>query len=702
MLRYLQANPSVRVTLVYGLFACTWIAYFSFFLEPDVSMPDLYWFLRRYEAIAFAIITACLFFLLVRSEFEYRRMIEQALKSSEDLFATVTRLSPVGIFRTDAQGVCTYVNEAWEAITGVSAQAGIGLPWIAALAPQDPLSLSRDWELSVSERTPLRAIVLLRRPLLETRWLQVETHPDGDDARAGFVGAITDITEGKLAELAMKESGTRYRTLIECIPAVTFTTRLDEKQTMVFISPQVRGVLGFSVEEWIGTPGLWMEQVHPEDRERVSENLFKPKPGPVRCEYRLLRKDGGIRWVVTEAAFLRDEQGGDAFLHGLIFDVTDVRRTEAALEQMNRRYQSVVNSLDGIVWELDAESFRHTLVSDQAERVLGYESDVWLREPGFWVNHVHPDDVSNVLEHYRDVIKTRVTKAVDYRMHGRGGRTVWVHDAVSPVVMNDRVTKLRGVMMDISERKHFELELSRLNAELEKRVGKRTSELESVVDELRSFSYSVSHDLRAPLRAIQGFGQALDREFRDRLDANGRDYLNRILGSADRMTKLIEDLITLSRVTHAEMRIESLNLSQIAGEVVADLRTSDPLRRVDVHIAPGLRAEGDVRLVRVLLENLIGNAWKFTSRNVKATIEFGVLNSAKGGKRTFFVKDDGAGFDQEFASKLFMPFQRLHRVAEFPGTGIGLATVSRIVGRHGGRVWAEGKEGNGATFYFEI
>jgi PAS domain S-box-containing protein len=444
-----------------------------------------------------------------------------------------------------------------------------------------------------------------------------------------------------------------------------------------------------------------MEQVHPDDRAAVAEKLFKKARGPVRCEYRILRKDGAIRWVVTEAAILNAESGGASVLHGLIFDVTDARRTEAALEQLNRRYEAVVNSLDGIVWELDVATFRHTLVSDQAERVLGFRAEDWMRESGFWMRHVHPDDSHAVMAHYKDVIQNRTTKAIDYRLLGHAGRTVWVHDAVSPIVIGDRVSKLRGVMMDISERKHFELELSRLNAELERRVGRRTSELEAVVEELRSFSYSVSHDLRAPLRAIQGFGLALDREYRERLDSTGRDYLHRILGSADRMTKLIEDLITLSRVTHAEMRTENLDLSKMAEEVVADLRTAEPLRRVEVKVGQGLSAEGDARLLRVLLENLIGNAWKFTSHNVTAKIEFGALDH-RVSKRVFFVRDDGAGFDQEFASKLFVPFQRLHRSTEFPGTGIGLATVSRIIGRHGGRVWAEGREGTGATFYFEL
>ena len=701
MLRFLKANPTVRVTLIYGVFALTWIGYISFFLEPDGSQPDLHWLLRGYESIAFAIITACLFFLLVRSEFESRQAIERALKRSEELSATVTRLSPAGIFRTDAGGVCTYVNEAWEGITGVPADRSLGRPWIAVLSPEEPGKVGQDWKECVANRQSMRAMVLLRRPPFDARWLQVEIQPERGGMDAGFVGAITDVTENKLAEIAIQDSEARYRTLIECIPAVTFTVRLDAPRTMVFISPQVRTVLGFSVGEWLGTPGLWMEQVHPEDRERVEAELFAQGRGSVRCEYRLLRKDGGIRLVLTEASVLRGEKGGSPLLHGLIFDVTETRRVEAALEQLNRRYESVVNSLNGIVWELDVASFRHTLVSNQAERILGFRADDWMREPGFWMRHVHPEDAHSVVAHYKEVIRTRVTKAIDYRLLGLAGKIVWVHDAVSPVVVGERVLKLRGVMMDISERKHFELELGRLNTELEGRVGRRTSELESVVDELRSFSYSVSHDLRSPLRAIHGFGLALEREYRENLDATGRDYLHRILSSADKMAKLIEDLITLSRVSHAEMTTGSLDLSAIAEEVVAELRTAEPLRQVEVQIAKDLKAKGDARLVRVLLENLLGNAWKFTSRKLKARVEFGAIEK-RGERRVFFVKDDGAGFDQEFASKLFQPFQRLHRVSEFPGTGIGLATVARIIARHGGQIWAEGREGVGATFYFEI
>lgn len=223
-------------------------------------------------------------------------------------------------------------------------------------------------------------------------------------------------------------------------------------------------------------------------------------------------------------------------------------------------------------------------------------------------------------------------------------------------------------------------------------------ELERKNKELEAFSYSVSHDLRAPLRSIDGFSQALLEDYADRLDARGEDYLRRVRAAAQTMGELIDDLLQLSRVGRADLRREAVDLSAIARTVLAELGRSDPERRVSVAVAEGLAAEGDFRLLRVVLDNLLGNAWKFTARVAEPRIEVGTI----AGGETFFVRDNGAGFDMAYADKLFAPFQRLHGAHEFPGTGIGLATVHRIVDRHGGRVWAESAVGQGATFCFTL
>ncbi|HEX9046255.1 MAG TPA: ATP-binding protein, partial [Verrucomicrobiae bacterium] len=218
--------------------------------------------------------------------------------------------------------------------------------------------------------------------------------------------------------------------------------------------------------------------------------------------------------------------------------------------------------------------------------------------------------------------------------------------------------------------------------------------------ELESFSYSVSHDLRAPLRSIDGFSRILLDDCGEKLDADGRELLGRLRAAAQRMTKLIDDLLALSRHTRAEMHRRDTNLSELARTIADELKTAAPARAVEFCIAPNLTAPADAALMRVALENLLGNAWKFTAKQPSARIEFG--ETKRDGMRVFFVRDNGAGFNMQYANKLFVAFQRLHSAADYPGTGIGLATVQRIIHRHGGRIWAEGVQGQGATFYFTL
>ncbi len=265
------------------------------------------------------------------------------------------------------------------------------------------------------------------------------------------------------------------------------------------------------------------------------------------------------------------------------------------------------------------------------------------------------------------------------------------------------VTKLGCVNVharDITQRRAAETEVRRLNVELEQRVRRRTASLEAANREIEAFAYSVSHDLRAPLRHINGFTRSLVEDYAEVLDADGKHRLERVHAASNKMGQLIDDLLDMSRSTRGEMERENVNLSTLARSVVGQLRDAQPDREVDVEIAPDVIAEGDVRLLRVAMDNLLGNSWKYTGRTENPRIEFGITNLDE--QPVYFVADNGAGFDMAMADNLFAPFYRLHPAEEFDGTGIGLATVQRIIHRHGGEIWAKAEAGKGAKFYFTL
>jgi PAS domain S-box-containing protein len=254
-----------------------------------------------------------------------------------------------------------------------------------------------------------------------------------------------------------------------------------------------------------------------------------------------------------------------------------------------------------------------------------------------------------------------------------------------------------GMARDITQRRQAEERIQQLHRDLQQRAV----ELEATNRELEAFSYSVSHDLRSPLRSIDGFGQALLEDCASRLDDQGRHYLNRIRSSTQHMGQLIDDLLKLSRATRTEIRREPVDLTQLAQSVITGLEIAEPDRKVECRVQASMVVDGDPRLLRIVLENLIGNAWKFTSRTAQARIDMASFPDGAD-NRAYYVRDNGAGFDMAYVDKLFGVFQRLHTPAEFPGTGIGLATVQRIIHRHGGRAWAESEGGKGASFYFTL
>lgn len=329
-------------------------------------------------------------------------------------------------------------------------------------------------------------------------------------------------------------------------------------------------------------------------------------------------------------------------------------------------------------------------------KTFGYDSkEEFIKVPAF-VHYYDQKDGERFTELYGKVGEVRGFEA---RFKRKNGAMFWGFMNSLTQTTENRTLYL-STFQDITERKQAEEEIKRLNEELEQRVIDRTAQLETANKELEMFSYSVSHDLRAPLRAIDGFSQVLLEDYAGRLDASGKDYLQRVRAASQRMAQLIDDMLKLSLVTRAELCREEVDLSALAQEIVAELFRVQPSREVEFTVTSGLCTHGDPKLLRIALENLLGNAWKFTGKRSGARIEFGMTH--RDGGAVYFVRDNGVGFDMSYAGKLFGAFQRLHDSSEFPGTGIGLATVQRVIHRHSGKVWAEGDVEKGATFYFSL
>jgi light-regulated signal transduction histidine kinase (bacteriophytochrome) len=313
---------------------------------------------------------------------------------------------------------------------------------------------------------------------------------------------------------------------------------------------------------------------------------------------------------------------------------------------------------------------------------------------------VYPEDLQEAESFYRRVASGGEEKEIEYRMLHANGNVVWVRDWVHKSSENPRSPVLQGFMFDVSERVNARMELQRYREHLENVVDERTAELLAVNQELQSFAHSLSQDLRVPLRVINGFSQAMLEDYADVVDAEGKKNLKRICHGAEEMGKMIDDILILSRVTRQELYRREINLSDIAENIVAELKEKNSEAHVQYSIKKNVLAYGDPEFLTIVLEHLLKNAWKFTAHEQEPRVEFS--SKTVDGKVIYFVRDNGAGFDMQYAEKLFLPFRRLHNTEEFSGAGIGLATVKRIILRHGGEMWGEGEVGKGATFYFTL
>ncbi len=480
----------------------------------------------------------------------------------------------------------------------------------------------------------------------------------------------------------------------------------DASGHFIYFSPYAHKLLGVSIKdarpaEWSALYGIFYPDMRtPYPPERLP--LYRALQGEETPEEDLFIRNPFLpdgQHMHATARPVRDQRGKlqGAIVH--LRDTHDQRRAEAERRRSEQRFRLIVEAAQEGIWTIDTEN-RTTYANRYMAEMLGHTVDEMM---GKHVNEFLDEEGRRFVARNLEQRRQGISDVHDLKLIHKDGRPVWTMLSSNP--MYDEEGHYIGALAtvtDITQRRAAEEQVRQLNQELEHRIAERTAQLEFSNRELESFAYSVAHDLRAPLRSISNFTLALSEDCSDRLDDTGLDYLRRIRSSAQRMSELIDGILSLSRVNRTELVETDCNLSALARSIAEQLQRWQPERTVRFHLQDGLVDRGDPQLLRLVLENLLGNAWKFTRECSVAEIEFGATPTANGTGRVYFVRDTGAGFDMEYQNKLFGVFQRLHTQQEFEGNGVGLATVQRIIRRHGGRVWGEGRVGHGATFYFTL
>lgn len=468
-----------------------------------------------------------------------------------------------------------------------------------------------------------------------------------------------------------------------------------ESLRFVEVNKGARDNTGYTMEELrCLTPADIKPETTVDDFKALIEPLKGKKVDRLLLSKTENRRKDGSTYPVDVYLQLSTFESKPVFV-AIILDITERRKAESSATHLGRILEESLNE----IYIFDVESLKFIQVNRGARENTGYTME---ELSGLTPVDLKPEMSIEDFSSYLEPLKTgKLNRTQFSTVHRRKDGTLYPVDVYLQLSNLDDSPVFVGIILDTTKRIKAEQEIIRLNESLERQVMERTSELQAVNKELESFAYSVSHDLRAPLRGIDGFSQALREDFGDTLDGDARNYLNRICSATKHMGELIKDMLALSKVTRSELRRESVDMTLLAERVAGHLKKAAPERSVDVVIQPELVAnDADSHLVRIILENLMGNAWKFTAKKDQAVIEFG--QKEIDGEQVFYVRDNGAGFDMAYAAKLFGAFQRLHTVDEFEGTGIGLATVQRIVHRHGGRIWAEAEVGKGAAFYFTL
>jgi PAS domain S-box-containing protein len=654
-----------------------------------------------------------------------RKLAEEALRESQTNFAAVVNLAPQFVWICTNEGLNTYFNDRWFQYTGLTPEQSHGTGWNTPFHPEDRQTAWDHWNQATATGGPYSVESRLRAADGSYRWFLMRGEPvrDASGDIVKWFGTCTDIDDMKRAQAALHDSEERFQAMANGIPQLAWMAEPD-------------GNIFWYNQRWYDYTGTTPEQMQRLGWERVHDPEVLPKVlegwkgaiaagTPFEMEFPLRRGDGKFGTFLTRVMPLKDAAGRVTRWFGTNTDISERKRTEErlarlaqelsmqarelagsrlALEDQTLMLRSVLDSMvEGLV--ASDENGKFILWNPAAARIVGMEASnvpalEWNQHYGVYL----PDTVTPFPPEKNPLfraIRGEVSSAEMFLRNPEVAEGVWIESTASP--LKDKDGKVRGGVIafrDITQRKADEREIRKLNEELEERVVQRTAQLEAVNQELEAFAYSVSHDLRAPLRHIGGFSKILMEDFAASLNPEALHHLQRIEDGTQRMGLLVDELLNLARVGRHALKLQVSSLNSIIEEVVSLLQPEAEGRVITWKIAQLPSAKCDPILIKQVFQNLIANALKFTRPRERAVIEIGCLQES--GETVIFVRDNGVGFNLKYQDKLFGVFQRLHRAEDFEGTGIGLATVQRIVRKHGGRVWAEAEIDKGATFYFTL
>ena len=636
-----------------------------------------------------------------------RKATEGALRASEQRLRSVLENLQDAYFRADLSGQYLLVSPSASRLFGYdSVEEMMAVPARDLyLRPEDRLEvMSRvhsgehigDW------------IGVARRKDGSPFWISMAAYPVRDELGriVGSQSVVRDISERVRVGERLKESERKLRIVADNTHDWEFWE--DPEGRFLYCSPSCERVTGRGAEEFLADPELLAKIVHPEDlapfldhkRIRLGAGASGRRHDRTEHTFRIVRPDGTVRWIGHVCATLVDDEGRFLGLRGSNRDISERKKVEESLAKERDLLHQAERLAHVGSWEWDIQRDRWV------------QSEEWLQIHGLTAGHplsteemlriADPEDVERVGKAFHDVLEGGAAYDIEHRIVRQSdGEVRFVHargEAIRDA--EGRPLRLVGMAQDITELKRAEGRIRSLNEELEQRVAARTADLEAAVKDREAFSYSVAHDLRAPVRAIDGFAAKLDRGYGGALDDEGRRLLGTVRSSSNRMGRLIDDLLSFSRTARAEVRKGTVDMETLIREVIAESRQTSVGPAAAFRIGQVPKAEGDAALLREVLHNLVSNALKFSAVRPEPVVEIGSRSGSDGPE--YFVRDNGVGFDPRFGDKLFGVFQRLHGATELEGTGIGLALVKRIVEKHGGRVWAEGTPDGGATFWFSL